>query len=255
MKKEQFISLVRNFFEEQEEIGKQIKKYWFKESFQEDIKDLNIKVALNKYKDVILEEETQIELGGFGKESFSLVYLIEDDELIRDGHITILGPELNSESNKQLDFGIFLFISVRRLTESTYRELNSFNFISNGIKGFSIRTIPRRFWCRISYDLMEKKFNLEIFGNAIIQLYKSKFKETINSMELFFINSDREAIEKFLSLTSQVTLEFKEKWKKKVDEWKKRVDCEYDWGCEICPYQIECQDVKELLNTRNKLES
>jgi len=202
-----------------------------------------------------LEEETRIELGGFGRDSFSLVYPIEEDDLIRNGHITLLGPELNPESNEQLDFGIFLLVGVRTLTESTYRELNSFNFISNGIDGFSIRTIPRRFWCRISHDLMEKKLSLETLGNAIIQLYKSKFNDNIFAIEIFFINSDREAIEKFLALTSQVTLEFKEKWKKKVDDWKKRIDCEYNWGCEICPYQIECQDVKKLLNARNKLEN
>lgn len=255
MKPEQFIIAIRDFFEEQKEFGKQIRRYSFKENFQEYMKDLNIKVALNQYKDIVLEEETQIELGGFGKESFSLVYPIEGDELIRDGHITILGPELTPESNEQLDFGIFLLIGVQKLTESAYREFNSFNFISNGIDGFSIRTIPRRFWCRISRGLMENKFSLEIFGNVIIQLYKSKFDDKINSIETFFINSDREAIEKFLALTSYITLEFKEKWKKKVDDWKKRVDCEYDWGCEICPYQIECQDVKKLLNTRNKLES
>ena len=255
MKKEQLVIVVRNFFEEQKELGKQINTYCFKENFQEYIKDLNIKVALNKYNDVILEEETQIELGGFGKESFSLVYPIEDDELIQDGYITLLGPELIPDSKKQLDFGIFLLIGVQKITESTYRDLNSFNFISNGIDGFSIRTIPRRFWCRISRDLMENKFNLEIFGNAINQLYKSKFNEIISSIEIFFINSDREAIERFLAQTSNIALELKEKWKKKVDDWKKRVDCEYDWGCEICPYQIECQDIKKLLNTRNRLES
>ena len=255
MKKEQFVIAIHNFFEEQKEIGKQIKTYCLKENLQEYMKDLNIKIALNKYKEVILEEETQIELGGFGKESFSLVYPIEDNELIQDNHITVLGPELTSESEKQLDFGIFLLIGVRRLTESTYRELNSFNFISNGIDGFSIRTIPRRFWCRISYDLMDNNFNLEVFGNAINHLYKSKFNDNINSIEIYFINSDRKAIKEFLAQTSHITLEFREKWKKKVDDWKKRVDCEYDWGCEICPYQVECQDVKNLLSTRNKLEN
>ena len=43
------------------------------------------------------------------------------------------------------------------------------------------------------------------------------------------------------------------RWKKKIDEWKKRIDCDYDWGCEICPYQEECYDIKKTLVEREKI--
>ena len=253
MSKEQFLDKIRNFLDEQERKGKLFKVYHFKENFQDYLKQIGIRVGLNQFKDVILEEETEIELGGFGKKSFSLIYPIEEGE-IKDGNISLLGPELGVKSGKSLDFGMLLIIEIQKLTEKTYRELNTFSILSDGIEGFSIRTIPRRFWCRISQNLMKKKFNFEIFGNAIIELYKSKFND-IKSMEVCFINSDLDAIEKFLELTSQISLEFEKNWRNKVDEWKKRIDCEFDWGCEICPYQLDCQDFKDLLATRNQLEN
>ena len=253
MSKDQFLAKIRSFFEEQERKEKIFKVYHSKENFQDYLKYTGIKVKLDQFKDIILEEETEIELGGFGKKSFSLVYPIENG-VITDGKISLLGPELDIKSNKSLDFGMLLIIEVQKLTEQTYRELNSFRVLSDGIEGFSIRTIPRRFWCRISQNLMKKNFTFEIFGNAIIELYKSKF-DNIKSMEVFFINSDLEAIEQFLALTSQISLEFEKNWRKKVDVWKKRIDCEYDWGCDICPYQLDCQDFKDLLKTRNQFEN
>ena len=253
LSKEQFLDKIRNFLDEQERKGKLFKVYHFKENFQDYLKQIGIRVGLNQFKDVILEEETEIELGGFGKKSFSLIYPIEEGE-IKDGNISLLGPELDIKSNKSLDFGMLLIIEVQKLTGQIFRELNTFRVLSDGIEGFSIRTIPRRFWCRISQNLMKKNFSFEIFGNAIIELYKSKFDD-IKSMEVCFINSDLDVIEKFLELTSQISLEFEKNWRKKVDEWKKRIDCEYDWGCDICPYQVDCQDFKNLLVSRNQLEN
>jgi len=253
LSKAQLFAKIRRIFQEQERKEKIFKVYHSKENFQEYIKHTEINVKLDQFKDIILEEETEIELGGFAKKSFSLVYPIENG-VITDGKISLLGPELDIKSNKSLDFGMLLIIEVQKLTEQTYRELNSFRVLSDGIEGFSIRTIPRRFWCRISQNLMKKNFTFEIFGNAIIELYKSKF-DNIKSMEVFFINSDLEAIEQFLALTPQISLEFEKNWRKKVDGWKKRIDCEYDWGCDICPYQLDCQDFKDLLKTRNQLEN
>jgi CO dehydrogenase/acetyl-CoA synthase beta subunit len=252
LSKEQFLTKIRKFFEEQERKGKPFKVYHLKESVQDYLKQIGIRVELDQFKDVILEEETEIELGGFGKKSFSIIYPIEKGAMT-DGKISLLGPELDVKSKKSLDFGMLIIIEVQKLTEQTYRELNTFRVLSDGIEGFSIRTIPRRFWCRISQNLMKKNFTFEIFGNAIIELYKSKF-DNIKSMEVYFINADLDAIELFLELTSQLALEFEQNWRKKVDDWKKRIDCEYDWGCDICPYQLDCQDIKNLLTTRNHLE-
>jgi CO dehydrogenase/acetyl-CoA synthase beta subunit len=252
LSKEQFLSKIHYFFKEQEDKGKTFTIYKYKQNLQDSLKQTGIGVKLNQFKEVILEEETGIELGGFGQKSFSLVYPIEEG-VIEDGNISLLGPELDINSNKNLDFGMLLIVEVQKLTGRTYRELNTFSIISNGLEGFSVRTIPRRFWCRISQNLMKKNFNLEIFGNAIIELYKSNF-ENIKSMEVFFINSDRDAINKFITLSSQISLEFEKDWRKKVDSYKKRIDCEYDWGCDICPYKLDCQDFKDLLTTRNQLK-
>ena len=43
------------------------------------------------------------------------------------------------------------------------------------------------------------------------------------------------------------------KWKDKIEKWKKRIDCDYDWECDACPYYDTCEEIKEVLEERNKI--
>ncbi|NHJ20977.1 MAG: hypothetical protein EAX91_08550 [Candidatus Lokiarchaeota archaeon] len=217
--------------------------------------DTKIKIGLDKYKEVILEEETGLELGGMNKKSFSIVIPIKELNLLHPGNITVLGNEVSTLEKLKVDFGIILLIGIHKDSQKNIDELRQLNFLSDSIEGFSIRTIPRRFWCRISSSALQKGFSFEFLGTAIIQLYLQKFKALVKSVEVIFINSYPDSIDRFIVLSSEILAEIREKWKKKIDEWRKRIDCEYDWGCEICPYQEECYDIKQILASREEIKS
>jgi len=89
--------------------------------------------------------------------------------------------------------------------------------------------------------------------SKIISLYKQKYKDLIESIEVFFVNSYHDSIEQFIVLSSDIFSKVKEKWKNKIDEWRKRIDCDYDWGCEICPYREECYNIKQVLISREEI--
>jgi len=72
-------------------------------------------------------------------------------------------------------------------------------------------------------------------------------------MEIFFINTYTDSIGHFKEISSEITTLFAKKWKAKIEEWKKKIDCEYDWGCQICPYRENCYYVKEILIKREEL--
>ncbi|MHA1727395.1 MAG: hypothetical protein ACTSWY_01525, partial [Promethearchaeota archaeon] len=173
-----------------------------------------------------------------------------------------IGPEIGKISELTVDFGIFVLIGLKNngIPEIQEKVLNNLEksfstILSNGIEGFMIRSIPRRFWCRITRKVIEKKFSFEILGNAIMFLYGQKFQEIIESMEILIISSNSELIEDFVKITSPIRETQKAKWKSKVEEWKKRVDCDYSWDCEQCPYIKTCNGVRELLNAREEYES
>jgi len=245
---------IRNFINEEAERGKNVSIHHYPDHDIEYFRNFDIKIQLNEFKDVVLQEETGLELGGTNKKSFLLIYPLKEEKLIEDGKITLIGKEMNTFQNLTVDFGIFILIGINEVPEKELENLSSFTFISNSIEGFSIRSIPRRFWCRISSDLLNKGFSFQFFGNAICYLYKKKFKDFINSIEVLFICSHSDSIEKFIKISAEFTLKLKEKWLKKIESWKKRIDCDYEWGCEICPYQVECYEIKKVLTAREKKE-
>jgi CO dehydrogenase/acetyl-CoA synthase beta subunit len=217
---------------------------------------LGIKVQLDKHKEIILQEETKLELGGVNNKSFSLVYPISNLDVIKrikNDTITLIGPEIKDISDSSIDFGMIIIIGGKNINEKDWDALRQFNLISNGIEGFLIRTIPRKFWCRISENII-KNFSLKFLGNAIFYLYKQRFKDLIESMEILFISTNANVIDKFIKITSKINSHINEKWLKKIENWKKRIDCDYDWGCEICPYQEACYDIKQVLVEREKIE-
>ncbi len=247
------LETIRNFLDSQIQNGVKVKVYTRKEDQLNYFREINIGVKHEEFKEIILQEETKLELGGVDQKSFSLVYPIEELDLINDGKIRLYGSEIKEISNKTIDFGLFLLIGVKNLSENSFDEFKNLNFISNGIEGFMIRTIPRRFWCRLS-NIVINNFSFEFLGNAIMFLYQQKFTEFIKSMEIIFVNSNPELIESFIGMTSSIRANIEQKWRKKVNEWKRRADCDYDWDCYECPYYDACEDIKEVLEKREVLD-
>ena len=252
---EEFLDNLRNHVNSESQKGKNIFIYEKNPNPPKLFEKVNIKVEIGKHKEIILQEETKLELGGINKKSFSLVYPFSHLDFInhiKNGRITLIGLESQDISDLSTDFGMIILIGVREITDKNWESLRQYNLISNGIEGFLIRTIPRKFWCRIS-EKIRNNFTFEFLGNAIFYLYKQRFKDLIESMEIFFINFYPNLIDEIIKISSKITASLNEKWIKKIEEWKKRIDCEYDWGCEICPYQEECYEIKQVLVEREKI--
>ncbi|MFX1419194.1 MAG: hypothetical protein ACFE9N_09770 [Promethearchaeota archaeon] len=251
-----FLDDLRNFIDSESQKGKNVLIYQKNSDPIKFFDNLHIKVELEKHKDIILEHETTLELGGIVQKSFSLVYSFSNLDFIdhiKNGRITLIGLESKELLDLSNDFGMIILIGIKNTDEKNHESLRKLKLISNGIEGFSIRTIPRKFWCRISKEI-RPNFSFEFLGNAILYLYKQKFRDLIDSMEIFFINSYPTVIDEIIEISTKITTFQNKKWLKKIEEWKKRIDCEYDWGCEICPYREECYGIKQVLIEREKIE-
>ncbi|UCC18730.1 MAG: hypothetical protein JSV62_11565 [Promethearchaeota archaeon] len=252
----EFLVNLQNFINSEFDKGKNVFTYEKKSDPLKFFENMQIKVELDKHKDIILEDETMLELGGIKRKSFSLVYSFSNLDLtnqIKNGRITLIGQESNDIMDLSTDFGMIILIGVKNIDEKEHESLRQFNLISNGIEGFLIRSIPKKFWCRISKSI-RPNFSFEFLGNAIFYLYKQRFKDLITSIEIFFINSYPDVIDEIIEISSKITISQNKKWLKKIEEWKKKIDCEYDWGCEICPYREECYGIKQVLVEREKIE-
>ena len=257
MKIEEIFSDLRHYTNQIDLKGIKISKYTQEPNILNYLKKSQIGVKLDNYKEIILQEETKLELGGINRKSFSLVYPIPNpnfEKLLDNKSITLVGPEIKEISDSSVDFGMIILIGGRNINEKDLDAFKRFNFISDGIEGFLIRSIPRRFWCRINSEIIKKNFSFQFLGNAIFYLYEQKFGKMIESMELFLVNSHSDIIDEYIRITSKIREENNKRWVEKIEEWRKRIDCDYDWGCEICPYQELCYDIKQVLVEREKID-
>jgi CO dehydrogenase/acetyl-CoA synthase beta subunit len=247
--------ILDNFLKRVQLENKDVNVCYIKESPLDKSEWKKIRVHIDNYKDIVLESDTGLELGGINKTSFSLIYPIKTTKnTINTNKIIIIGPEINELNSSKTNFGLFILLTIKNLSEKLFENLRNFSFISNGIEGFAIRSIPRRFWCRISQNSINKKFSFQFLGNAIISLYKQKFGKEISSIEILMITESSKLINKFLEHTAEISNELNNRWKVKVDNWKKRIDCDYEWACEICPYFKSCKSLQEILEERKNLE-
>jgi len=220
MQNQRLIQRLREFFNKEYEIGKNLITYQRNLDYHNFSGKFDIGVKLDHFKEVILQEETGLELGGVNKKSFLLIFPIQELETIHDGNITLLGQEIKAIKESSIDFGLLILIGVNK-SEIENDELRQLYFISNSIEGFLIRTIPRRFWCRINSNALQRNFSFEFLGNAIFHLYQQKFGNLIKAMEIFFINTYTDSIGHFKEISSEITAQFAKKWKAKIEEWKK----------------------------------
>ncbi|MBD3194038.1 MAG: hypothetical protein GF317_03215 [Candidatus Lokiarchaeota archaeon] len=245
---------VINFLEDQSKDNENLKFFEINENLDDFFKRSGIGVKLEEYKEIVLKEELGLELGGMEKTSFSLIYptneKLDDD---RD-FIYLLGNETDEVNSNAIHFGIFILIQSNNLEDKLFDDLRHFSLISNSIEGFSTRSIPTRFWCRITENVLKKGFSFEILGKAIVYLYKKRFGETLNSIKIFIINSDEELLKLFLKLISNLKSKINKHWIDKINDWKKRLDCDYSWTCEICPFLSACQNIQEILQKRKEIK-
>lgn len=254
MRLEKVIQDIREFITNCKEKKKDVSEYTLRSTPSQFFTSLGIDVGVDKHKAIILQEDTLLELGGVNHASFSLIYPTEVKDLIKNGKITLIGPELISpEGYTSLNFGILILIYCAQVSKKNCAKLRETTFLSNGIQGFMIRTVPRRFWCRISKDITSY-FSFEFLANAIHHLYNEKFPNMGKNIEIIMLNESKEILEEFNHIIDPLRIRLNLRWKKKVEEWKKRIDCDYDWECQECPYIETCDEIRDILEKRNKID-
>ena len=187
---------------------------------------------------VILKEDTLVELGPPSRASCHFILMTQQQSRVRDGRITLIGPDIAETSNTTLPFGQVLVLGGTGLEADHYPGLERCQYIANRLPGYMIRFSPRRMWSRVSHAAGARGFSLEILARNLMALYKEKFP-IVEAMEILFITSSDEDVEQLAAVGRQN--------KRKGSEiLRRRYDCAFAWGCDDCPYKTTCARIREM---------
>jgi CO dehydrogenase/acetyl-CoA synthase beta subunit len=191
---------------------------------------------------IVLREDTWLELGHPNTSSIAPALVTERIDLVDDGAITLIGPDI-PEVKGSLPFAQVLLIASTELRDEDYRKINSFQYQLE-LDGYMVKAIPSSLtiWSRVSKGSAGRGFCFEILGRAIIDGYKSAF--SIPSLEIVFVTSSDEDVDELKGLRRKIT--------RIISAMNKMME-EMSFDCSSCEYLDVCGDVRRLGAMRERL--
>jgi len=240
-----------------EEVGKrsQIKRINCPTNIAELTAGLPVNVGKQKEATIILKEDTAVELGNPSISSCAFILWTSNSTLVRDGRITLIGPDIQESLGKSLPFAQILMVHGRELKDQHHLVLEQHYAISNQIEGYMIRLAPQRqrMWTRVSKKVVERGFCFETLGRAIMAIYKSELP-VIETAEVLFITSSKEDVEALESIATEIQ-EMKDSAlsSRFIATDNGSYKCTSDYlDCRDCPDQIVCDDIRDLVRIKRK---
>ncbi len=205
------------------------------------------KWPFEKNRNLVLGQDTAVELGNPKDASTSFLLWVNEPEKIKNGRITIVGPDLPELSGKQVSFGKIVIVGASDFDADNsydrYRDLELLRYNIH-LKGYMMRGVSQqqREWSRVSNDAVNQGFSFEHLGGALID----EFLQIgyVLSVETVFITAGREDVLETKAIADDVF--------KLISAMNKMAE-EMSFDCDTCDYNDVCGDVEELRSMRNAM--
>jgi len=193
---------------------------------------------------VILSEDTGLELGNPGMASRSLLLWDSAQDLSHD-RITLVGPDFPETSSPSLPFAQVLIVGGDFSDEyDCYRDLRDATY-NLKLRGFMTRVFPGRqsIWCRVGKEALAGGFSAQVLGSSLIQALKQL--TFVRNVEVLMVTSSKEDVDELGGPADKV-LDIVEALIKMYEEM--------NFDCDECEYVDVCDEVVELRQIREKLK-
>ena len=235
--------------------GRQVREIDCPVDLGELVAELPVRVGRESSSGIILRGDTFVELGNPDRGSCAFLLWTDNPSLVRDGKITLIGPDIQESAGASLPFGQVLVIGGIEIGRDEHTLLEQSQFISDQIEGYMIRSVPQRMWSRVSKKAVGKGFCFETLGSALAAIFKSEMPK-VQAVEILFVTSSKEDLDQLDNIGRQVQKIgreiVKENWKAKGFDI---FECNLGWGCSSCLDKPVCDDIRELTTVYKKKAS
>jgi CO dehydrogenase/acetyl-CoA synthase beta subunit len=203
---------------------------------------------VEKKQNLVLGQDTAVELGNPKDASSSFLLWVNQPGRIKNGRITIVGPDLPQLIGKQVSFGKIVIIEGSDFDEENsyerYREMELLRYDIH-LKGYMMRGVSQqqREWSRVSKEAISNGFSFKYLGGALIDQFSQI--GYVRAVETVFITSGREDVQMIKAISDNVY--------RVISAMNKMAD-EMSFDCATCDYTDLCADVAELRSMRKKLQ-
>jgi CO dehydrogenase/acetyl-CoA synthase beta subunit len=200
--------------------------------------------------EVILGEDVAVELGHPSTASQVIVLLCHQPDLIRNGRISIVGPDLDEmKSGGRYPFAQVVMLAVTGDQTPDPFEIDNTQYLMHRLPGYMVRSVPGRLWVRVSKSGRAAGLTLETVGSALIAAYTHDFEE-VEGAEVVFVTASPSDVDE-LSLISTEANILAGRHKKLALGVDGEVECQ-ELNCETCDEQEVCDSLRDIVIKRRK---
>jgi CO dehydrogenase/acetyl-CoA synthase beta subunit len=250
-----YIKKISEYIEAMQTGGRQVRTFDCPGGPEGLLNGLPVRVGHGAGSGIVLRGDTFAELGSPEAGSCAFPLWTNNTSMVKDGRITLIGPDILESKGASLPFGQILIAAGKELSDKQHSVLDESQYISDQIEGYMVKSTPGLMWTRISNNAAEKGFGFEALGKAVMAIYKSRASQ-IEAMEVIFITSSKEDVRRLDEIAEQV-----KKISKDIirETWLARgydiLECTLGWDCGSCPDKPVCDDIKTLITVRKKKPS
>ena len=200
-----------------------------------------------KNRNLVLGQDTAVELGNPKNASTAFLVWVNDPAVLKNGRISIVGPDLAELSGQQVSFGKIVMVGGTDFNAGNsydrYREMELLRYDIH-LKGYMMRGVSQyqREWSRVSHEAVNNGFSFKHLGAALMDQFLNL--DYVKSVETIFIASGRDDVLAAKTISDQVF--------KLISAMNKMAE-ELSFDCDTCDYNDVCGDVAELRSMRKKL--
>jgi len=216
------------------------------------IDELPLRIGPGAQQGIILRGDTYAELGKPSAGSSAFVMWTTDPSLVRDGRVTLIGPDIQEAGAESLPFGQVLIAGGSELGMQEQPALEQKQYLSNLLEGYMVKSSPGRVWARVSKQAAARGFDFEMLGKALIAIYKTQLPK-IESAEILFVTSGKQEIAQLETIATQVRVLGKAF---RRDALRARghelIDCTLGTDCASCEVKPDCDDIRDVVKIRKR---
>lgn len=243
------LTKVREYIAEKKRQGRQVREIECDTKDEKLVHSLPVHIGPRVKRNVILKEDTFVELGNPSVASCSFVIWSDVLSCVADGRITLIGTDIQESQGKSLPFGQVIIVGGTELKEEHYLNLERTQYTSDQIDGYMIRSVPRRVWSRVSHEAAGKDFSFETLGRALMAIFRWKHP-LVQAAEVLFVTSSKEDVNQLDNIATGVR-KFSGELRKLVRQDDGTYDCT-EYSCVTCDEQAVCDSIREWVILRRK---
>jgi CO dehydrogenase/acetyl-CoA synthase beta subunit len=209
---------------------------------------------------IVLKEDTQVELGHPSLGSCAATLATHRLELVSDGCITLVGPEISESQEPRLPFAQIIIAALKSPNESEAASQATLEIENTAsamdrtahrfapTEGYMIRSVPNLIWARVSKQAFRSGFSLKGLGERLIQAIKQNCNQ-VTACQIFFVTSSKSDVNELDDLVEKARIK-----QRKLETYAVGSDgtfeCTQELDCNSCSEQVVCDTIRDVIRIR-----